>query len=514
MKRNWKNIGLFLILIFSAFLYSCDNNDDDNTTVEGEEITVDKINVVLSDNETETVAILTGNGEYSVKSYSTEIATASVSGTTITINAVSGGATTVRVSDKNGKEAFIEVSVGIFDVTTNVSDTLRVISEQTAQFIVTSGNFSSNSDLTITLDDPTLATISEKDPIRPIFQVNAIKVGKTKINITDKKGKTTFIDLNVDALDIVLSKAYCYLAENNIDAVVIVNGNGNYTVSIDKPTVASVRLINDSIYIQAKNVQDQANITVNDGQGKSEIIQLTVNDGSKSADLTDGNYMLIPFKEYAETNSALKNLQKVTFETRVYIVGMNGESNAKINTIMGLEGKFLLRVAPSTDGSDDVRRLELAVDPYHVYSTTEIKTGQWYDFAVVFDGTATGNDRFKLYIDGNLETMKYTGNTNGGVPNSGFVDFTQLNVDPNFSIGRSDNKRPLNGYINYARIWTKACTASEISSNRNTFVNPVSADLLTYWLFNNGNGSAGTFYSLTNYGYKAIPNAPVTSWRE
>ena len=71
-----------------------------------------KANVEMGYDEMETVSITSGNGSYTVVSSNLDVATASLTGTNITISAVSAGTAVLTVTDNvGGEEAIIQVTV-------------------------------------------------------------------------------------------------------------------------------------------------------------------------------------------------------------------------------------------------------------------------------------------------------------------------------------------------------------------------------------------------------------------
>ena len=108
-------------LALSAASVLCVSGCEDKIETEGPkdlyEVIVNKPVVRIGQNETVEVRIILGNEDYSVWSYDTEIAGASVSGDVVTITSGSrNGATTVTVTDCEGVSADISVNVGLFEL--------------------------------------------------------------------------------------------------------------------------------------------------------------------------------------------------------------------------------------------------------------------------------------------------------------------------------------------------------------------------------------------------------------
>lgn len=86
--------------------------------------------------------IVVGNGNYTVRSFNTAIATATVSGELITVKSGSqNGATTVEVMDGEGVVANISVNVGVFELEVNEPEVILEVAGE-KQLIVSMGNFS------------------------------------------------------------------------------------------------------------------------------------------------------------------------------------------------------------------------------------------------------------------------------------------------------------------------------------------------------------------------------------
>lgn len=105
IKINWRTVVMLLscIVVMSA----CKDDKDEVLA----ELKLDKTTIEVTEDATVTVAVVTGNGDYQVSSASADIATATVSSSTITIKGVKEGNTTITVKDVNGKTASITVNV-------------------------------------------------------------------------------------------------------------------------------------------------------------------------------------------------------------------------------------------------------------------------------------------------------------------------------------------------------------------------------------------------------------------
>ncbi len=103
-----KKIFNFLFIASCVFVLASCSEDDEPTLAE---LKLDKTSIEVVEEATVTITIQTGNGGYTATPASTSVATASVSGTTITVTGVTEGSTTIAIVDEKGKTASVTVSV-------------------------------------------------------------------------------------------------------------------------------------------------------------------------------------------------------------------------------------------------------------------------------------------------------------------------------------------------------------------------------------------------------------------
>lgn len=162
-----------------------------------------------------------------------------------------------------------------------------------------------------------------------------------------------------------------------------------------------------------------------------------------------------------------------------------------LSTIMGIEGKFLIRVG---DAGIPSNQLQIATSNGNFTSSAlAIPTNTWTHVAVTYDAAAK---TINVFINGkNLYTTTTAdvGAVDWGVPHS-----DESNGQPRcFWIGYAyDNNRYLAGEISECRIWNKVLTADDINANNHIYyVEPDSEGLIAYWKFNDGGGSTVKDYS-------------------
>ncbi len=165
--------------------------------------------------------------------------------------------------------------------------------------------------------------------------------------------------------------------------------------------------------------------------------------------------------------------------------------NKQISTIMGIEGKFLLRIGDSGLSPD---QLQVVVGSLDVTNTDmKIPAGEWTHVAVSFD---SGN--VKVYLNGELkgeETFYSPQTINFDVPHS---DESGSTITRCFWVGYSfEDARYFDGNFSEVRIWNKVLTADEINASGHFYkVDPESEGLVAYWKFDDGIGKVARDYSV------------------
>lgn len=170
-----------------------------------------------------------------------------------------------------------------------------------------------------------------------------------------------------------------------------------------------------------------------------------------------------------------------------------------VNTIFGLEGRFLIRQG---DNKSNYPQWEL-VYCYKTWASQEQKYqsskglpgGEWAHLAVVVDGSAK---TVTLYQNGEVVAS-------GTIPENAFpIDLTETTMGAEqgqaFAVGRAyDNARDFCGSMAELRLWNRPLSQDEIKAAGHFYsVDPASDGLVAYWKMNEGSGS--TFKDYTSNG--------------
>lgn len=256
-----------------------------------------------------------------------------------------------------------------------------------------------------------------------------------------------------------------------------------------------------------------------------------------AAQLGEGNWINFPtLDKYGTNSSAWNGLTAMTYEALIYIdefATTDAEGlPVNISSVLGVEQYLLLRI-----GDTNFERQQLQFDGSGSGSqfgkfpgkdaTKNLEAGRWYHVACTYDQAAR---TVRIYVDGQLQSEEsgvgiatqsednrinlamralYDYYLNNPTPDNekkygGFVDAYQ------FFIGKSyDEKRPLNGKIAEARVWSVARTPEQIWENMYNVENPADdPTLLGYWKFNEGAGNTVRDYSM--YGNDGVAESDIT----
>ena len=173
------------------------------------------------------------------------------------------------------------------------------------------------------------------------------------------------------------------------------------------------------------------------------------------------------------------NLAAFTLEA---LVNFN-QFGKQISTIMGIEGKFLLRMG---DAAVPDNQLQIATSNGNFTDAgLQMEPGKWYHVALTFDKGA-----IKVYIDG---VEKLTADCGLGAVDFGVHHNDESNGQPRcFWVGYSYNdERSMNGLISEVRMWNRTLTPEEINAVNHFYTaEPAAEGLMAYWKFDEGAGTS------------------------
>lgn len=332
-----------------------------------------------------------------------------------------------------------------------------------------------------------------------------------------------------------------------------------YTLSAPETTIAAGRTVSDVVTLQLRGLMGEgeeqtgalpldetflvpvrisgASMDVLRGSDVAYYVVKRSSAITVAAQLGEGNWINFPtLDKYGTNSSAWNGLTAMTYEALIYIdefATTDAEGlPVNISSVLGVEQYLLLRI-----GDTNFERQQLQFDGSGNGSqfgkfpgkdaTKNLEAGRWYHVACTYDQTAR---TVRIYVDGQLQSEEsgvgiatqsednrinlamralYDYYLNNPTEDNekkygGFVDAYQ------FFIGKSyDEKRPLNGKIAEARVWSVARTPEQIWENMYNVENPADdPTLLGYWKFNEGAGNTVRDYSM--YGNDGVAESDIT----
>ena len=169
----------------------------------------------------------------------------------------------------------------------------------------------------------------------------------------------------------------------------------------------------------------------------------------------------------------LNNMSAMTVQMLVNIDEFGG-SEAGIQSLIGIEGSFLYRLGDS----EPIDQIQFVTPGGNVSDPSwSFKAKEWTRLTMTYD---SNSGDACVYINGAKKVVKNTGYH--GTVNWG---------NSNFYIGRSySNNRWLKGCVSEVRVWNRVLSDAELAVNNQAYsVSPDSEGLVTYWKFDEGEGT-------------------------
>lgn len=196
--------------------------------------------------------------------------------------------------------------------------------------------------------------------------------------------------------------------------------------------------------------------------------------------VADMRYSRCYFQNAPANADVLNNLSSGTMEALVNI--QETRKDGSLSTIMGVEGKFLLRMG---DAGIAWNQIQFASPRGNYTSASKLKlteTNRWYHIAITWDSPS---QRLYFYIDGEPvynDSFWGTMTANFGVGYTGY----ESEYGRAFWIGYAYNAdRWFPGYMAECRVWNRALTKAEIQAENHFYsVDPASEGLVGYWKLN------------------------------
>ncbi|MDQ2178700.1 hypothetical protein [Marinifilum sp. D714] len=187
---------LLLIMVLPLGFTACDDDDDDVDVQPTEEVTeliLEKSSIDVEVDDTGTVKITQGGGEYHVFSSNPDIVAVELEGNVVKLSALSRGRTSVIISDKNSQYKELGV-VAFYDVleieTTEINVKMPLGHPKTMRIPITKGNGGYEVSVESEIVSATIENDSE-------IVLVATKEGEATITLTDSYGLTLDIPVSI-----------------------------------------------------------------------------------------------------------------------------------------------------------------------------------------------------------------------------------------------------------------------------------------------------------------------------
>ncbi|MDE5555703.1 MAG: DUF1735 and LamG domain-containing protein [Muribaculaceae bacterium] len=292
----------------------------------------------------------------------------------------------------------------------------------------------------------------------------------------------------VEAYNAIYSESAIMLPKDNYTLVepVAIFAPGAVTSSDVVVDITNLNTLDrNKIYVLPLNVKSST-VPVLDSQKRRYIVVRGAALINVVADMTDR----AAFLNSPSNSTGLKNIEKLTVQMLVNVNEFGG-SEAGIQTLLGVEGMFLLRLGDS----EPIDQIQLATFAGNVSDPSwSFKAKEWTKLSFTFDST-TGDAT--MFINGVRKATKVSA---AMFP----VDWTTQ-----FAVGYSYSfNRYLKGCMSEVRVWNRILSDAEIADADQAYiVDPQSPGLVAYWKFNEG---AGTLIHDYANGYDLIMGeAPV-----
>lgn len=487
MKRKLSFLFLSALTV-PFFMGSCSDDKEEQEVKPATDLVVDNNSVTLLQGDEITVSITSGNGDYYVKPFDENVATATINGNKVTIKATENSQleennrteTTILIVDGRKKVARVLVRVAkLWDLTVDAPE--------------------EGFDL----------FIGEKRLVK-------ILTGNGDYQIFIPEGADKFLEVGELSGQVIPLTAKFETGADPVNIeIAITRGNGDYKLAQltddNKTYLKTAELITEDGATKLKLTGKKLGTTtleLSDAAGQKLTLPVYVNPVCYRMEYDV--CFKIDIKKYAESHSEVKSMNQLTFEVVFYPT-----YTRSMQSFIGLESVFLLRaeakdvnprfeIATKINGKSDPRfRSQQTI--YCDDSEGGRKTpGKWYHIAIVYDGTKSSTkEAYKMYINGVRETLTPADNSYEDCAPNSSLNLTDVGGnDKALLIGRSGDSYRV-GYckVYQARMWKRALDESEIKANMCKILNAEEhSDLMGYWVFSKGVGGTTVFENWGNGG--------------
>lgn len=477
-----KNVVLFALFLF-VLLLSCSTNELE-VLPEIKDLKLEQYDLSLLKDKSSSVKIVSGNGEYIVKSTNENVVKATVSDDVITITSVTTedrAEAAVIVTDRYFERVGISVRVSKeFNLVADKSSVnleLGVEGHEETEIFIKEGNLDYIIEVVEGSDFIEIETSQLKERSR--FVIKAKVEGESKVKITDGLSKTFYVDVNIDKPQEVVTDiaSVSFDGLQQIKKVKVLSGSPDYEIEVDNPMILFAKIEGDDLLLTSY-MNGKTKVFVKDSKGQlSQPIIVTIDSPQNALNLGADYFCHADFSEIAAVDRSIKNCKQVTFEMLCKITGYRGSQ-----TFMGLEKNLIIR--GKHDDYRETHPLEIiGLDGrLSLESTSSFNLNEWTHIALVVDCDKSDiNSKYKLYINGVQDDLKVNRNDQS----HSSIDLVSSSDDNRFEIGRASgfDWTAIRGVVAESRVWITARTQSQISDNMYALKDVSPNGLLANWLF-------------------------------
>ena len=294
MKRKLSFLFLSALTI-PFFIVSCSDDKEEQEVKPATDLVVDNNSVTLLQGDEITVSITSGNGDYYVKPFDENVATATINGNKVTIKATENSQleennrteTTILIVDGRKKVARVLVRVAkLWDLTVDAPEEgfdLFIGEKRLVKILTGNGDYQ----ISIPEGADKFLEVGELSgqviPLTAKFETGADPVN---ITITDKKGKTITIPVVVNIVDLTLKSNEATFAEPDAESqyISIERGNGGYSFTYqvgDSEPTTNATIVEatekENLITLKPKARGDVKVIVTDQKGSVEEISVKVN---------------------------------------------------------------------------------------------------------------------------------------------------------------------------------------------------------------------------------------------
>ena len=340
MKRKLSFLFLSALTI-PFFMGSCSDDKEEQEVKPATDLVVDNNSVTLLQGDEITVSITSGNGDYYVKPFDENVATATINGNKVTIKATENSQleennrteTTILIVDGRKKVARVLVRVAkLWNLTVDAPEEgfdLFIGEKRLVKILTGNGDYQ----ISIPEGADKFLEVGELSgqviPLTAKFETGADPVN---ITITDKKGKTITIPVVVNIVDLTLKSNEATFAEPDAESqyISIERGNGGYSftyqVGDGEPTTDATIVEateKENLITLKPKARGDVKVIVTDQKGSVEEIAVKVNPynlklENDATSLIIGGYEASTEIAIARGNGDYK-LAQLTEDNKVYL---------------------------------------------------------------------------------------------------------------------------------------------------------------------------------------------------